>query len=138
MAQMMLQDKVEALGLSDSFIIDSKAVSSEELGNPIYPPALRTLKTHGIKVTRHSASRFEVYDYPDYDYIVAMDNSNMRRLEMICHDKDKKYRLLSSFMRLKDEVSDPWYTRDFESCYQEIDKYLEGFIKYLKRYNKIK
>lgn len=138
MAMMILANKVNELGLKSEFVIDSKAVSSEELGNNIYPPAMKVLKLHNIPLLNHHASRFEPYQYDLYDYIIAMDRSNINRLNLIAQDTKNKYRLLSSFMRLDKEVDDPWYTRDFESCYEEIDTYLNGFIAYLKRYKKIK
>ncbi len=136
MAQMMFQNKVNMLGMNDSFLIDSKAASSEEIGNPIYPPALKTLKNHNIPIISHKAIRFESYDYEEYDFIITMDKSNINRLKYIHEDSKNKYRLLASFSRQEKEVEDPWYTRDFETCYNDIDKYLDGFIKYLKRYKK--
>lgn len=137
MAELIFKKKIKDLGLENSFQIDSMACSSEEIGNNIYLPAIKTLKSHNIPVYKHYAKRFEKYYYDDYDYIIAMDNSNIERLKFICPDILNKYRLLSSFSRKKTEISDPWYTRDFETCYEEIDKYLDGLLNYLKRYKKI-
>ena len=43
MGKFVLQDMVNKAGLSDQFEIDSAAVSREEIGNPVYPPARREM-----------------------------------------------------------------------------------------------
>ena len=50
MAEFILKDMVSKAGLTDRFEIASAAVSREEIGNPVYPPARRELAAHGSLV----------------------------------------------------------------------------------------
>lgn len=120
MAQAVFQKMIEEQGRSEGFHVDSAATSSEEIGNGVYPPARRTLERHGIRGFSHTARRFTQNDYRDFDIIKVMDGynySNMMRLT-----SNDPYGKVS--MLLEDrEVSDPWYTDDFETAYNDI---LEG------------
>ena len=110
-------------GLADRFAVDSAAVSAEEIGNPIYPPAARKLREKGVPVLPHRARQITRRDYETFDVIVAMDESNLRLLRRRIPDTAGKYRLLLDFTRRPGEVADPWYTGDFETAYRDV---LEG------------
>lgn len=99
--------------------IDSMALTYEEIGNDMYPPAKRKLKEKGIPFERRQAQIMERYDYFDYDYIYYMDAENKRDLGYIVgEDIDHKvYRLLTDR-----DVADPWWTGDFETTYQDISE----------------
>ena len=108
-------------GCADSFIIASAAVSDEETGNDIYPPAKRKLTEKGIPFSRHAARRMTQEDYRSYDYIVCMDRSNMRLMRYIAgEDTEGKISLLLSWAGIDRDVADPWYTGDFEAAYSDI------------------
>ena len=62
MAQFVLQDMVKKAGVEDRFQIASVAVSREELGNPVYPPARRELNSHGIRCDGHHARQITQAD----------------------------------------------------------------------------
>ncbi len=118
MAQWIFQDLVHQHHLDDQFEIDSAAVSSEETGNRMYPPARRKLTEKGIPFGEHRARRMTHADYDHFDHIYIMDDSNRRLIRRIVHnDPDHKIELLK-----KDgsSISDPWYTGDFEQAYQDI------------------
>ena len=53
MAACVMKDFVQKAGLGEAIYINSAATSREELGNPIYPPARRTLQDHGIPMDGH-------------------------------------------------------------------------------------
>ena len=111
---------------SSNYIIDSKATSYEEIGNDIYPPAKDIMDKYHIRYSKRKANRTTKDDYNYYDYIICMDNNNYRNLLNIYgSDKDNKISLL-----LDREVSDPWYTGNFEETYQDI---LEGCNKLYER-----
>lgn len=131
MAQMMMLDYVKKLELDKDFLIDSMAVSSEEIGNTIYPKALKELNRHNIKSIPHKAKKFTIDDYDNFDYILYMDYSNLRRLNNICEDKDNKYKLLLSYAFEDKEISDPWYTDNFSLCYYDLKRGIECFINFL-------
>ena len=99
---------------------ESRAVSNEEIGNDIYPPAKRCLDRHNIPYTRHYAKRITQKDYDGYDLIYVMDRSNMYYINRIVNDTDKKIHMLCDR-----DVDDPWYTGDFDGVYYQIDEALD-------------
>ncbi len=112
---------VKDAGCEKEFSIDSCAVSSEEIGNGIYPPARRKLQEKGVPFDDHRARRITWADYLSADYIIAMDKSNLSLLSRLTHgDPDGKVHLLLSFAGRGDDISDPWYSGNFETAYQDI------------------
>ncbi len=103
---------------------ESRAVSFEEEGNDIYPPAKRCLQRHDIPFERHRARRISQADYDDFDEIYVMDRSNMYRINRIIDDKDQKVKMLCDY-----EIEDPWYSGNFEKVYEEL---FEGIMKIKK------
>ena len=125
MAEFILKDIMRSRGLEGKWIIESAAVSSEEIGNPIYPPAKSCLNRHGVPFDDGKrARRVRPEDYGRFDLIICMDESNMRLIRRIIpEDPDGKIRLLMSYAGKNRDVADPWYTGDFEATYRDI---LEG------------
>ena len=115
MAEFVLKDMVKKAGLADRFEIASAAVSREELGNPVYPPARRELKKHGIDCQGHAARQITAADFAYFDHIYYMDSSNARYLRRLFGDKANKCQPL-----LKRDVADPWYTGDFAATWEDI------------------
>lgn len=117
MAKYIMQNIVDDRGLSDMFLIDSCATSTEEIGCDMYPPARRKLKEKGIPFTKHQARQITKSDYDNFDHILLMDRNNMRNIKWIIPtDPDNKiHKLLESY-----DVADPWYTDDFEKAYNDI------------------
>ena len=121
MAEFVMKDLVEKAGLEARFYIESAAVSAEELGNPVYPPARRELAAHGISCDGKTAQQMSRADYDRFDLLVCMDTSNLRRMERICggDPKGKLSRLLDHTDHPGD-VADPWYTGDFTATWQDV------------------
>ena len=130
MAEFLFKDMVKEKHEEGFYHIESAAVSSEETGNPVYPPVRQLLAEKGISCKGKTARKITREDYYDYDYIIAMDRSNLRYLERILPSADKTY-LLLSFADMGRDVADPWYTGDFDACYKDIMKGLEGLWKHL-------
>lgn len=131
MAESVFNHLLEAHGLSEQFTVDSAAVSSEELGNPVYPAANRELERRGLPRSTHRAWQLSPGDYDAYDYFLCMDESNLRRMNRIFGgDPDDKLRLLLSFTDHPREVEDPWYTGRFSKVYDDI---LEGCTAFLRQ-----
>ena len=122
MGEFILKALVRARGLEASYYIESAAVSAEETGNPVYPPARRCLSQHGIPVDRDKRARqVTPGDYDRFDRIVCMDRSNLRLLRRIIPDDSQgKIHLLMSYTGMGRDVADPWYTDDFETAFQDI------------------
>ena len=123
MAECVFTDLAARSGAAERFVIDSAATSTEEIGNPIYPPAARKLREKGVPILPHRARQITERDYKEFDLIVAMDEYNLRNLRRRLPDTAGKYRLLLDFTDRPGEVADPWYTGDFETAYRDI---LEG------------
>lgn len=135
MAEFILKDMVKRRGIADDFVIASSATSTEEIwgdvGNPVYPPARRELAAHGITCGDKRAVQLRKSDYARYDYLLCMDNSNLRNaMRIIGSDKDGKLRLLLSFAD-GGSIADPWYCGNFDRTYADIVKGCEGFLEYL-------
>ena len=121
MAEFIMKSLVHIAGMDNSFIIASAATSSEEIGNPVYPPARRVLAQHGIRCDGKTARRLTPQDYQDYDYLIGMDLENMRDMKrLFSGDPCGKLHLLLEFTGEHRAVSDPWYIRDFDTAYQDI------------------
>jgi len=125
MAEFILKALVKAKGLEDEYYIESAAVSDEEIGNPIYPPAKRCLTQHGVPFDKDKRARQVTRaDYARFDRLICMDASNLRLLRWIIPDDPKgKVHLMMSYTGIGRDVADPWYTGDFETTFQDI---LEG------------
>ena len=95
MAEFVMKDLVKKAGLESEFVIASAATSTEEIGNPVYPPARRKLAEHGIGCTGHAARQLTAGDYGCCDYLVGMDSANLRNMRRICGgDQSGKISLL--------------------------------------------
>ena len=115
MAEFVLKDMVKKADLADRFEIASVAVSREELGNPVYPPARRELASHGIRCDGHAARQITNADLAHFDHIYYMDASNARNLRRLFGDKAAKCRPL-----LPHDVADPWFYGNFDETYRDI------------------
>lgn len=125
MAEFILKALVRARGLDGQYHIESAAVSTEEIGNPIYPPAKRCLRQHGVPFDEEKLARqVRPEDYGRFDRIICMDSSNLRLIRRIIPgDPQGKIHLLMSYTGTGRDVADPWYTGDFEQTFQDL---LEG------------
>ena len=130
MAEFILKALVRARGMEDRYYIESAAVSAEEIGNPIYPPARRCLSQHGVPFDAGKRARqITRADYSRFDRIVCMDSSNLRLIRRIIpDDPDGKIHLLMAYTGTGRDVADPWYTGDFEEAFQDILEGCEGMI----------
>ena len=117
MAEYVMKYLVEQAQLTDQYMIASAATSTEEIGNPVYPPARRKLAEHGISCNGHAARQMTRADYQRYDLLIGMDSANLRNMTRIAGgDPENKIRPL-----LYDkDVADPWYTGNFEATWQDV------------------
>ena len=123
MAEYRMKDLLRRAGLEDLFTVDSAAVSDEETGNPVYPPASRKLREKGIDCPPRRAKKITPGDYGRYDLILGMDRGNLyRMLRVFGGDPGGKVKLLLEFTARPRDVADPWYTGDFEAAWRDIDE----------------
>ena len=132
MAKYTMIDLLEKAGRSAEFMVESAATSREELGNPVYPPARAKLKEHGILCDGYAARQMTKEDYVDYDYIVGMDQENRYYMDRLWdNDPEGKVHLLMDFTDRPGEVSDPWYTRDFEATWIDVEEGCRGLLAFI-------
>lgn len=129
MAEFVMKDLVRRAGLAAEFEIASAATSTEETGNPVYPPARRKLAEHGIGCAGKTARQLRPEDYERYDFLVGMDSANLRNMRRICGgDPDRKLSLLLDFTKRPGDVADPWYTGDFDATWRDVLAGCEGLL----------
>lgn len=122
MAEFIMKDLVKKVGLEQKIIIESAATSTEEIGNPVYPPARRKLAEHGIDCPGKRARQLQNSDYEKYDLLIGMDRANLRDMYRICGgDFADKMHLLMDFTDHPGEVADPWYTDDFDTTWRDVE-----------------
>ena len=124
MGEYVLKDMVRKRGLADRFEIDSAAVSREEIGNPVYPPARREMAEHGVACDGHAARQVTMADYRHFDRIYYMDRSNARFLARMLPADPEKIRPL-----LPHDVADPWYTGNFSETWDDIVAGCEAILE---------
>lgn len=129
MAEYIFNDYVSRKGLDKEYISFSRAVSREEIGNDIYPPARRCLEKHGIPYGRHYADQISRADYTSSDHIFLMDSSNAWYFRSLMNDDRGIVEMLLS----ERDIADPWYTGDFEKTYNDI---VEGIERFFERENR--
>ncbi|MCR5256472.1 MAG: low molecular weight phosphotyrosine protein phosphatase [Acetatifactor sp.] len=134
MAEFVMKDMVEKNGLSEKIYIESAATSSEEYGNPVYPPAVQELKKHGINSAGKYARTLKKEDYDKFDYIIGMEDRNIRNiLRIVGSDPEKKVYLLMDFTDHPENIDDPWYTGDFSGVFAQISEGCEALLDRLKQ-----
>ena len=133
MAEMILKHLVRERGLI-GYVIDSAAVSREEIGNGVYPPAKRELAAHGIRCDAHRARQITPADYDQWDHLIGMDMSNITRmLRIFGHDDEHKVHRLLDFTGQPADVADPWYSDRFDIAYADILRGCEALLDYLEK-----
>ena len=134
MAEFIFKELIRSQAIEERFYVESAAVSTEEIGNSIYPPAKRCLNAHGIPFDKNKTARqITRADYDRFDLIIYMDRMNLRWLKYIIPDDPQgKVRLMMSFTGRDRDVADPWYTGDFETTYKDITDASEMLLKELR------
>jgi len=121
MAEFVMKDLVAKAARQDDFYIESAATSTEEIGNPVYPPARRKLAEHGIGCAGKTARQLTRADYDRFDLLVGMDDWNIRNMRRMCGgDPEEKIVKLMDYTNRPGDVADPWYTGNFEATWQDV------------------
>ncbi len=133
MAEFVMKDLVKKAGLDARFHIESAATSTEEIGNPVYPQARRKLAEHGIGCAGKTSRQLVKADYGRYDLLIGMDQANLRNMRRICGgDPEGKIHLLLEYDGRAGDVADPWYTRDFDAAWRDIQAGCRGLLEQVK------
>lgn len=132
MAQFIMTDLVKKAGISDRFFIDSKATSTEEIGNPPHYGTINKLRQMNIPVLKHAASQMTKADYENFDMIIGMDEWNYRNImRIIKKDPEQKVSLLLDYTNRPGDIADPWYTGNFDQTFTDVMEGCQGLLQKL-------
>jgi len=132
MAEFVLKDMVKKRGVAHEFFIESRATSTEEIGNGVHHGTTRKLAQYGISTVGKTAIQLRKSDYEKYDYLICMDSWNVRNtMRIIGSDKDGKVTKLLSFAGEGGDIADPWYTGNFDDTYDDVLRGCEGLLREL-------
>ena len=132
MAEFILKERLRQKGLESRYLVESRATSTEEIGNPPHYGTVMKLAQYGIVPSDKYAEQLKRSDYEKYDLIIGMDDANIRSILRITGgDKYGKVRKMMSFAGSDRSVADPWYTGDFDTTYNDISEGMDGLIGYL-------
>ena len=135
MAEAMFKELVSSAGLSSQIKVDSAATSTYELGQPPDRRTVKELAKHGLSATNMIARQLNATDFLEADYILVMDENNLRDAKRMAPDKNSaaKVKLVYSLTPGKEDhvVADPWYTGDFKETYEDILMGIEAFLHFL-------
>ena len=133
MAEYILKDMVRKAGRKDEFEIASAATSREEIGNDMYPPAKAILKEHGVPFDRHHARQITASDFDYYDYVIVMEGRQIASMAMrFPRESMGKLSRLMDYSARPGDVSDPWYSRDFDTAFRDIEEGCRSLLAALK------
>lgn len=134
MAEFVMKDLVKKAGRAAEFEIASAATSTEEIGNPVYPPARRKLAEHGISCTGKTARQLTRADYDRWDLLIGIDQANLRNMRRLFpDDPEQKLHLLMDYTSRPGQVADPWYTGDFEATWRDVLEGCRGLLYKLQK-----
>ena len=135
MAEFVFKELVHREGLDSNFAIQS-AGTDAEVGHGVYSLAKQELAKHHIFCDEKVARQLVKKDYLQHDYILAMESKNVQAIYGICgQDSEQKVKRLLEFTGRAGDIADPWYTRNFEITYRDIEEGCTGFLQYLKSQN---
>ena len=131
MAEFYLRDQIRKAGLQDRFYTESRAVSAEEIGNPVHPGTQKILSSLGVSCAGKFARQVTRRDCDEFDYLILMDQKNLRLLRPFLGRNEKKVSLLLSWCGENKDVADPWYTGDFDQTFRDVSRGCDALLKKL-------
>lgn len=134
MAEFVMKDLIKKEGLEDKVFVASAATSREEIGNPVHYGTKRKLEQFGISVAGKYAVQLTKKDYETYDYLLGMDQQNIRNIyKIIGEDKAGKVCRLLDLVENKRDIADPWYTGNFDKTYDDVLEGCETLLSIVKK-----
>lgn len=136
-AQGVFARVVEEAGLSELIEIDSAGTHAYHIGEPPDRRAREAAARRGVQLDDQSARQIESADFESFDYIVAMDRSNLEDLQEMCvPGHEHKLRLFLEFAPAlsEQEVPDPYYggARGFERVLDLVEEAARGLLEELR------
>jgi protein-tyrosine phosphatase len=133
MAEAIFRHQVQSAGFANQIMVDSAGTGAWHVGDPPHSGTLQVLRKRGIR-TMHLARVITQHDFPRFDYVIAMDRSNLRDLQVMGAAAATQLALLLDYapqLELR-EVPDPYYTDRFEETYALIEQGCQGLLERIK------
>ena len=135
-AEAIFSELVAEKGLADSLEIDSAGTNGLHIGQPPDPRSIKYAAKRGIDLTPLRGRQIERADFERFDYVIAMDNENVRQLTALCPESMQgKIKLLLAYADSCDyrEVPDPYYggAGEFELVLDLIESGCRGLLDQL-------
>ena len=132
-AEVVRKHLVKQAGLENEFNIASAATHTDELGEPVYPPSRKKMAENGIDCSGKYARLMRPDDYEKFDLLIGMDDENQRYMKRMYNpDREGKIKNMMDYAgKIGASVADPWYTRDFELTWQDINAACRGLLEEL-------
>ncbi len=128
-AEYIAKEYLKKINRSDEFKIFSRALTTEEIGNDIYPAMKEALRRHNIPFSKHEARLIGYSDYDEADKIYYMDEENRYDLSSLFIDEENKISNVTIYVPSIEEIEDPWYTRRFDLVVEELQKCIQEIFK---------
>lgn len=138
MIEFVFKNLVKKKNLSDKFLIKSSGTSAHNTGSNPDSRTISKLKENDVEIGKKTAIKLKKEDYQNYDYIIAMDDENLRNItKIVGDDVDEKIYKLMYFDKSNKDIADPWYSKNFEICYNDINKGANAFFEFLSENHKL-
>ena len=131
-AEYIMKNQLIKYHLEDKFFVISRATSTEEIGNDIYPPMKRALYNDEIPFYQHRAKQITKDDYEKADYIYYMDEYNKRNLSYMLDDYKHIIHPITMYNKELSIIDDPWYTGQFDEVVHQLKDCIENIIANIK------
>lgn len=136
MAEAIFTQMVANAGLTSQIQIDSAGTSNEEVGNPPHHGTQKILRAQQIPFDWIRARQIKSKDLEWADYIITMDQQNLRNLKRLTSDPMIQAKIQLAYAILPDqadkEIQDPWYTHRFDVTYRELQETLPAWLTKIK------
>ncbi|MFT8319866.1 MAG: low molecular weight protein-tyrosine-phosphatase [Bacillus sp. (in: firmicutes)] len=131
MAEAIFRDLVKKEGLQDKISCDSAGTGGWHTGNPPHQGTRDILKLNNISDAGIVARQLISEDLEQFDYLIAMDPSNMENIKKLGIASKARTRLLLDYTEQKKgkEVPDPYYTGNFEEVYDLVKEGCQALLK---------
>ncbi|GAA0598070.1 low molecular weight protein-tyrosine-phosphatase [Virgibacillus siamensis] len=140
MAEAVFRDLVEKDNLSDEIIVDSAGIGPWHNGEPPHEGTRNMLDNLSISYKDMKARQVHTEDWRDFDYMIAMDEQNIRDLRDI-NDETGEVTIakLMDFVKDPDDVNvpDPYFTGNFDYTYNLISNGCNELLNDIKKQNNI-
>ncbi|PJG82339.1 low molecular weight protein-tyrosine-phosphatase [Caviibacterium pharyngocola] len=135
MAEYIMREKIRRAGLEKRIITASAGTSGWHDGEGMHCGTAEILELHNIADNGFISRKVRSKDWQNFDYLVAMDNENLRDLEALFgHHPQKLFQIATLCPTLEvDHIPDPWYTKNFAQTYALLDQCCDALLDKIRR-----